>query len=45
MYDTKLIINLPKDLKEKMKAKAQENCQTVSDYLRSLVIKDLREGK
>ena len=44
MYDNSLIIKLPKELKEKIKNKAQANCQTASEYVRSLVVKDLKEN-
>lgn len=42
MYDENLIILIPKEIKAKIKKKAIENCQTVSDYVRSLIIKDLK---
>ena len=42
MYSETLIIKLPKELKEKLKEKAELNCQTASDYIRSLIVKDLR---
>lgn len=45
MYSETLIIKLPKELKEKLKEKADLNCQTVSDYVRGLIVKDLRENK
>lgn len=45
MYDTNFLIKLPKELKEKMKKKAEENCQTLSEYIRSLIVKDLKEEK
>ena len=44
MYDENLLIKLPKDLKEKIKKKAEKNCQNMSDYIRSLVVKDLKEN-
>lgn len=44
MYNENLMIKLPKELKDKIKEQADLNCQTVSDYIRSLVVKDLREN-
>ena len=44
MYDENLLIKIPKELKEKMKKKAEENCQNMSDYVRSLIVKDLKEN-
>lgn len=44
MYDENLLIKLPKEMKEKIKNKAKENCQTASDYVRSLIVKDLKEN-
>lgn len=44
MYDECVIVKLPKDLKEKVKKKAEKNCQNMSDYIRSLIVKDLKEN-
>lgn len=44
MYDECVIVKLPKDLKEKVKKKAEQNCQNMSDYIRSLIVKDLKEN-
>lgn len=44
MYSENLLIKLPKELKDKIKDKAQANCQTASEYVRSLVVKDLKEN-
>ena len=43
MYNESLLIKMPKEMKDKIKNKAKENCQTASDYVRSLVVKDLKE--
>lgn len=42
MYDEAILIKIPNDLKEKIKTKAKQNCQNMSDYIRSLIVKDLR---
>ena len=44
MYTETLMIKLPKELKEQIKTTAELNCQTASDYIRSLVVKDLKEN-
>lgn len=43
MYNDTLLIKIPVELKEKIKEKAELNCQNMSDYVRSLVVKDLKE--
>ena len=43
MYNDSIMIKLPKELKEKLKEKAELNCQRMSDYVRSLIVKDLKE--
>ena len=43
MYDETILIKVPSDLKQKVKEKARLNCQNMSDYVRALVIKDLKE--
>lgn len=43
MYNDSLLIKIPKEMKEKIKDKAVENCQTTSDYIRGLIMKDLKE--
>lgn len=45
MYNDNLIIKLPEAMKKEIKKKAESNCQTVSDYIRSLILKDFRENK
>lgn len=42
-YDEVIIFKISKDLKEKMESKAYEKGQTVSDYLRGLIVKDVKE--
>lgn len=44
MYNENLLIKIPKELKEKVKIKAEQNCQNMSDYVRSLIVKDLKEN-
>lgn len=43
MFDEKLFILIPKDLKEKIKGIADEEYKTVSDYVRGLIIKDVKK--
>lgn len=45
MYNDNLLIKLPREIKEKVKNKAEENCQNMSDYIRCLIVKDLKENK
>lgn len=45
MYNGNLLIKLPEELKEKVKNKAEKNCQNMSEYIRNLVVKDLKEDK
>lgn len=45
MYDGNLLIKIPESLKEKIKERAEENCQNMSDYVRGLIVKDLKEDK
>ena len=45
MYKEDLFLKLPEGMKEKIKIRAEENCQSVSDYIRSLIVKDLKENK
>jgi predicted DNA-binding protein len=45
MYSENLMIKIPKELKEQLKEEAELRCQTVSDYVRGLIVKDLRENK
>lgn len=45
MYDGNLLIKLPQEIKEKIKNKAKANCQNMSDYIRGLIVKDLKEDK
>lgn len=45
MYDNNLMILVPKKMKEQIKEKAENNFQTVSEYVRGLIIKDLNESK
>lgn len=45
MYDDSLLVKIPKEIKEKVKNKAKENCQTASDYIRGLIVKDLKENE
>ena len=45
MYDECIIVKLPKELKEKLKTKAEENCQNMSDYIRGLIVKNLKENE
>ena len=42
-YDEVIIFKSSKDLTEKMESKAYEKGQTVSDYLRGLIVKDVKE--
>lgn len=43
MYDENLMILIPKEMKEKLKEKAKSKYQTVSDYVRNLIVKDLEK--
>lgn len=43
MYDENLMILIPKEMKEKIKEKAKNKYQTVSDYVRNLIVKDLEK--
>jgi predicted DNA-binding protein len=45
MYSENLMIKIPKELKEQIKEEAELHCQTVSDYVRGLIVKDLRENR
>lgn len=42
-YDDNLMILIPKEMKEKIKEKAKSKYQTVSDYVRNLIIEDLED--
>lgn len=44
MYNDNIMIKISKEMKEELKTKAEQNYQTVSDYVRSLILKDLREN-
>lgn len=43
MYNDSIMIKLPKELKEKLKVEAELNCQKMSDYVRALIVKDLKD--
>lgn len=43
MFDDNLMILIPKEMKEKVKEIAESQYQTVSDYIRGLIIKDIKE--
>lgn len=43
MYNDNLMILIPKEMKEQIKEKAKSKYQTVSDYVRNLIVKDLEE--
>lgn len=43
MYNDSIMIKLPKELKEKLKVEASLNCQNMSDYVRALIVKDLKD--
>lgn len=43
MYNDSIMVKLPKELKEKVKVEAGLNCQNMSDYVRALIVKDLKE--
>lgn len=45
MYKEDLFIKLPEGMKEKIKNRANENSQSISDYIRSLIVKDLKENR
>ena len=45
MYDENIIIKIPKALKERIKVQAGLNCQNVSEYVRSLIVKDIKENE
>lgn len=45
MYDENLMILIPKEMKEQIKEKAKSKYQTVSDYVRNLIVKDLEKNK
>jgi hypothetical protein len=45
MYNDNLMILLPKRMKEEVKKKAASQYKTVSDYIRGLIIKDMKEDK
>lgn len=45
MYNDSLMILVPKELKEQIKKKAESRYQTVSDYVRNLIVEDLEENE
>lgn len=45
MYDEKLLIKLPKKMKQDIQEISEKNNQTVSEYLRGLIAKDIKESK
>lgn len=45
MYNDNLLILVPKKMKERIKEKAESQFQTISEYVRGLIIKDLNESK
>ena len=42
MYNDNLMILIPKEMKEKIKERAKSKYQTVSDYVRNLIVEDLK---
>lgn len=44
-YDYRLMINVTKEMKEEANKKAFENGQTLSTYIRDLIVKDLKKNK
>lgn len=40
-----LFIRLDEETKEKLKAKAEDNCDTMTSYVQRLIKKDLKEGE
>lgn len=43
MYNDSIMVKLPRELKDKLKEEASLNCQNMSDYVRALIVKDLKE--
>lgn len=43
-YDSQIFIKIPKAIKEQVDKKADEESKTISDYIRSLIVKDLKKG-
>jgi predicted HicB family RNase H-like nuclease len=42
LYNDQLILKISEELKEKAQEKAAENEQTLSGYIRELILKDIR---
>jgi predicted DNA-binding protein len=45
MYNDKMMILLPTEMKEEVKKIAKEQYKTVSNYVRDLIVKDMEERK
>lgn len=45
MFDDNLMILIPKEMKEQVKEIAAKEYQTISEYIRGLIIKDIKERK
>lgn len=43
MFNDNLMILIPKEMKEKVKEIASKEYQTVSEYIRGLIAKDIKE--
>lgn len=43
--NTRIVITLPKDIKEKVKIEADKDNRTMTNYILNLIIKDLEDKK
>ena len=41
-YDGKMLIKIPKNIKEEARRKAESRGKTLSEYVRDLMVKDLK---
>ena len=44
-FEESLFIKMPKELKEKIAKKAEENFKNVSEYVRDLIVENLKESE
>lgn len=44
IYDARLMIKLPKEMKEKFEKKANKKYKNLSEYIRDLIRKELEEN-
>ena len=42
-FDEKILIKLPKEMKDRAEEIAQSNSQSLSAYIRALILKDIKE--